>query len=358
MAKVDVLLPVKNGIAFLAESIDSIRAQTCTDWRLLVLDHGSTDGSGQLAANYSMIDSRIELHSCESAKGLSELLNFGLDKVDCEFVMRHDADDICVPERMAISLAAFAAEPDCVVVGGQADVIDACGKTTGVLKMPVGRQRIAAACLFTNPVAHPTAMLRMEEVAKRGIRYGVDFLKILPIEEQLSVNALAEDYFLFGQLGIVGACTNVPHKLIAYRRHGNSVGATRGRDQLALSLAISRSLAGSFATMHALPRFDPAPFCNHGGRLFDLQPVDNFSAAYSAMETTLKSGFGRSSGLERELSFRRAIATRNDAVMLWRYGRFALAHASDTGEWNAVRSWCLRRLGGRHVATVAPAFQT
>jgi glycosyltransferase involved in cell wall biosynthesis len=41
MATIDVMMPVKNGLPFLAESIDSIRNQSFTDWRLLVLDHGS-----------------------------------------------------------------------------------------------------------------------------------------------------------------------------------------------------------------------------------------------------------------------------------------------------------------------------
>lgn len=49
MATFDVLLPVKNGIAFLAEALDSIVHQTFKDWRLIVLDHGSTDGSVELA---------------------------------------------------------------------------------------------------------------------------------------------------------------------------------------------------------------------------------------------------------------------------------------------------------------------
>ena len=52
MAKIDILLPVKNGLDFLAESLDSICAQTFKDWRLLVLDHGSTDGSRELAQAY------------------------------------------------------------------------------------------------------------------------------------------------------------------------------------------------------------------------------------------------------------------------------------------------------------------
>ena len=60
MATFDVLLPVKNGIDYLAEAIDSICQQTFKDWRLLVLDHGSTDGSLELAQRYAEQDPRID----------------------------------------------------------------------------------------------------------------------------------------------------------------------------------------------------------------------------------------------------------------------------------------------------------
>jgi len=70
MATFDVLLPVKNGIAFLAEAMDSIVHQTFKDWRLIVLDHGSTDGSVELAEVYAERDARVIVRSFPEAQGL------------------------------------------------------------------------------------------------------------------------------------------------------------------------------------------------------------------------------------------------------------------------------------------------
>jgi len=56
VAAIDVLMPVWNGMPFLAEAIDSIRRQTFSDWRLLVLDHGSVDGSLELAQQFLPMD--------------------------------------------------------------------------------------------------------------------------------------------------------------------------------------------------------------------------------------------------------------------------------------------------------------
>lgn len=354
MARIDILLPVKNGKDFLAESIDSVIGQTFTDWRLLVLDHGSTDGSREMAEAYHARDPRIEVHSFPQAHGLSGLLNCGLDIADCEFVMRHDADDVCLPDRMAVTLAAFDALPQCAAIGGQAEVIDGAGRTIGTMDMPVGVERVTAASLFRNPVPHPTATLRFDQLARRGVRYGADFLKVLPAHQSIEVSHLAEDYFLFGQLAIMGLCTNVPQQLIRYRWHGNNVSATRFVDQMGVSLDVSRFLTRSFCTMHGLPWFDPAPFCNHGGILFDLDGQMNFDAEFEKMAHIVRRGIGSSPEVERELRYRKAISTRNEAALLWRYNRFRTTHIPETGEWNAVRSWLLRRFPGKHCISVPP----
>ena len=355
MARIDILLPVKNGKDFLAESIDSVLAQTVTDWRLLVLDHGSTDGSREMAEAYHARDPRIEVHSFPQADGLSGLLNCGLDISDCEFVMRHDADDVCMPDRMAVTLAAFDALPQCVAIGGQAEVINGAGQRIGSMDMPVGVTRVTAASLFRNPLPHPTAMLRFDQISRLGVRYGADFLKVLPAHQSIEVSNLAEDYFLFGQLAIMGLCTNVPQQLIRYRWHGNNVSSTRFVDQMGVSLDVSRFLTRAFCTMHGLPYFDPAPFCNHGGILFDLDGQMNFDAEFEKMANTVRQGLGTSPEVERELRYRKSIATRNEAALLWRYNRFRTANVPETGEWNAVRSWVLRRFPGKHRISVAPA---
>ena len=157
MAKIDILLPVKNGKDFLAESIDSVLAQTVQDWRLLVLDHGSTDGSREMAEAYHARDPRVEVHSFPEAHGLSGLLNCGLAIADCEFVMRHDADDICYPDRLEVVLAAFAAMPGVVAIGGQADVIDGEGRPIGEMSMPC--------LLYTSPSPRDRQKSRMPSSA-------------------------------------------------------------------------------------------------------------------------------------------------------------------------------------------------
>ena len=127
MATFDVMLPVKNGIEYLAEAVDSIRGQTFKDWRLLVLDHGSTDGSLELALAYAERDPRVQVHSLPGADGLSGLLNAGLNLCDCKYVLRQDADDVSLPERMAVLAEMLDADPGLALAGSLGDVVDARG---------------------------------------------------------------------------------------------------------------------------------------------------------------------------------------------------------------------------------------
>lgn len=352
MARIDILLPVRDGMPYLREAIDSIRAQSERDWRLLVLEHGSTDGSRQLVERYAAADRRIELHDGRAAANLAELLNLGLARCDGRYVMRHDADDICLPERMALTLAAFAQHPGMAVVGGQADIIDAAGAVVGQLRLPVGSARLCAASLFRNPISHPALTMDRAAIDGLGAQYGRDFLGLLPAAQRPSVGSLAEDYLMFGQLAILGKCINIPQRLIRYRWHGGNVSVTRRHDQLRLALPISRYLAHAFCALHGLPPFDPAPFCNHGGRLYALDGRSDYDGQFHALALALRYALGPSAELERELGFRRTLAHRHSARMLLRYLRFARRHGAETGEWYAVKSWLLRHLPG-HALTAA-----
>lgn len=353
MAQIDVLLPVRNGVEFLAESLDSILAQSFKDWRVLVLDHGSTDGSREMAEAYHARDARIEVHARPQAQGLAGLLNEGIALADCEYLLRHDADDVCFPDRMAVALQAFAAHPGCLAIGGQADMIDEKGGHIGQMRLPAGQARINIVSLFRNPIAHPTAMLQFDGIQKLGVRYGKDFLQALPSGQSIEVHTLAEDYFLFGQLAMLGKCANVPQELIRYRSHGSNVSKNKFHEQMAMSLKVSRFLTRSLCAMHDLPYFDPAPFCNHGGVLFDVDGRLDFDAEFDVLAKTARRAFGVTDELERELSFRRCLANRHAMTMLWRYQQFKSSNVPETGEWNAVRSWLLRRFPGKARTLVA-----
>jgi glycosyltransferase involved in cell wall biosynthesis len=352
LATFDVLLPVKNGIAYLAEAMDSICRQTYRDWRLLVLDHGSTDGSYELATAYAERDARIVVHSLPKAHGLSGLLNAGLDICDCKYVLRQDADDISLPNRMAVLARELEEDDELALIGSTGDVIDAGGRKIGILDMPTGEHGVLTSTLFRTPVAHPTVAMRLDSIRRMGARYGTDFVGAMPQERRIQVPGLAEDYFLFGQMALISRCKNIGQSLIRYRWHGANVGATKYVDQTQVALNISRYLTESLSLMLGINSFDPAPFCNHGVNLINFNDRTDFSAEYAQMRRMMTKAMPSSIELNRELSYRKAISNRSRPVMAARYFAHSQKYGVHHVEWRTVRSWMINGLKRQPILTL------
>ena len=349
MAAIDVILPVRNGIQFLGEAISSVQKQTFSDWRLLVLDHGSVDGSLELTQKCAEKDQRIEVFSSPNADGIAELRNFGLARCDCRYLMVQDADDISFPYRMAEMIGAFDRDRNLLAIGGDGVLIDSTGVETGYLKVLTDSRAIAAATFFYNPLLHPAITANFPALKRLGAAYGSDIFGSVPAGERITVKRLAEDYILTGQLSLLGRCANLPLPLIKYRRHGASVGIANPAEQVEYSLQISRYLARSFCLVKELEIFDPGPFCNHADHVFDFGLKD-YSEQFAQMSAVLRNGLGTSDELERELEFRWVLATRNSGRMAGRYINFQFNRGIVPSERRTVRNWLLRRLrNGKYV---------
>jgi glycosyltransferase involved in cell wall biosynthesis len=349
VATFDVLLPVRNGLPFFGEAVDSIREQTFSDWRLLILDHGSSDGSFALAQKYEEEDARIKVFSFPQADGLASLLNLGIEKCDCRHILRQDADDVSLVNRMTIINDLFRNNANLLAVGSDALYINETGDEIGYLRFPTDPCGIAAAGFFYNPMLHPTIAANFVAFTQYGAMYARDILASAPRADSLVVRGLAEDYALFGQLALLGPCANLAVPLVKYRRHGGSVGASNAAQQLEMALRVSLFLARSFCSMKGLPGFDPRPFCNHAENVFDFHRLD-YSHEFEQMAFALRRGLGPSGALERELAFRWVLTTRNSSLMFARYLYFQLKYGTRSNEWRTVRNWLLRTVrNGKYV---------
>ena len=341
MPAIDVLMPVRNGVRFLGESIESILAQTYRDWRLLILDHGSSDGSAELAQSYAERDSRIRILSMPQAQDLGGLLNAGLDHCDSRYVMRHDADDIALPNRMELMNQFYAANRQYVAVGGEALMIDEEGQLIDHLRPPTSPEAITAGSFFYNPIIHPTVTINFPTFRKMGARYGKDFLKLLPASESIAVNRCAEDYILFGQIGLFGLCANLGAPLIKYRVHAGSESVAKLADQIRLCRSVALFLSRSFCRMRNLEPFDPGPFSNHSGHVSNFGKLE-LTREYRKMSRALLEGIGDVPAVRRELAFRWVLATRSPLRLAARYTRFELLHNRNSGERAVMRNWARR----------------
>ena len=96
MPKVSIIVPIYNSEAHLSRCIDSILAQTLTDFELILVNDGSQDNSGKICDNYAQKDSRIIVLHKENG-GTSSARNVGLKKSRGEYITFVDSDDTIYP---------------------------------------------------------------------------------------------------------------------------------------------------------------------------------------------------------------------------------------------------------------------
>jgi glycosyltransferase involved in cell wall biosynthesis len=107
--EVTVIVPVYNGAAYLAETINSLLSQTFGNFELLAIDDGSTDASGEIIRSFK--DERVRLIEKKNG-GLCEALNLGIAEAKAAFIARCDQDDISYPERLERQLQVMRAHPE------------------------------------------------------------------------------------------------------------------------------------------------------------------------------------------------------------------------------------------------------
>lgn len=112
--KVTIGIPFYNAEHYLTGAIQSIFAQTYTDWELILIDDGSTDGSLQIAK--SVQDPRVRVVSDGENRKLAARLNQLVSLAQTDFVVRMDADDLIPPNRIARQMEILAAHPHIDVV--------------------------------------------------------------------------------------------------------------------------------------------------------------------------------------------------------------------------------------------------
>ena len=100
--KISIILPTYNRADVLSRAVDSVRRQTCLDWELIVVDDGSTDGTGAWLA--TLRDERIRVLRQDNA-GVYHARNAGLRAARGEYIAFLDSDDEWYPHFLALTTA-------------------------------------------------------------------------------------------------------------------------------------------------------------------------------------------------------------------------------------------------------------
>ena len=150
---ISIAMPVRNCEQTVAAAVRSILNQTFTDWELLVIDDGSTDGT--LAEVGRFQDGRIKVLHDNHSKGLPARLNESIGLADGEFYARMDGDDVCYPRRLELQVGHMQSHPDIHLLGGGLFVFGSGGRVLGKRIPPADHNAICRRPYSGFPVSHP-----------------------------------------------------------------------------------------------------------------------------------------------------------------------------------------------------------
>jgi len=125
---VSIGLPVYNGENFLAESIDSILAQTYTDFELIISDNGSTDATRAICAAYAKKDPRVRFYASEQNHGATWNYNRLVDLANGQYFKWQAHDDKCKPQFLEKCVDVLDRDPSAVLSYCQIKAIDETGE--------------------------------------------------------------------------------------------------------------------------------------------------------------------------------------------------------------------------------------
>jgi hypothetical protein len=224
---VSVVMVVRNVDTYLAESIESILAQTFSDFEFIIVDFGSTDKTKAIVSGYATKDKRIRLREIPDC-GLAAARNAGCALAQGRYIAIMDADDVSVPERFMWQVDFMEKQPEMGLVGGATKWIDSSGKSLRIDQLPAEDHEIRLALVTCCPFCQPTVLMRREAFTLTG-GYRIVF-------------AQAEDYDLWLRIADRYRCANLKEVVLQYRIHPRQL-SVRGRTQQTLCVLAAQAAA-------------------------------------------------------------------------------------------------------------------
>ena len=211
---VSVILPCYNAAKTVEETLQSLAAQTLTDFEVIAVDDGSMDDTGRILDAWRKKDARFKVIS-QSHSGVISASNTGMLASVSPYIARMDADDRCLSQRLEKQVVFLEANPDYALVSSLVKAFPKGKVGAGFqiyidwLNDLVTDEQIKREIFVESPLPNPSVMFRREWLLKMG-----------GYEE----HGFPEDYDLYLRMYLAGAkFAKVPELLHEWREHPNRV---------------------------------------------------------------------------------------------------------------------------------------
>ena len=205
MQRVAVVMPFYNASLYIKESVESILSQTFTDFNFYIIDDGSTDNSISIIEAFN--DPRIILIKNFENKGIVESLNSIFKKVKEEYIVRMDADDIAILNRIEKQVQFMDSNPEIGITGSWFSILG----SNELISPPLSHDEIAISLMDYSAIGHPTVIIRRVTWYKAKMQFNKNALHI-------------EDYECWTKAVVNGIkLANIPENLLLYRKHTEQI---------------------------------------------------------------------------------------------------------------------------------------
>jgi glycosyltransferase involved in cell wall biosynthesis len=145
---------------FLRKSIESILNQSYKKIEFIIIGDCPPNNLPEVVKAYQLNDSRIVFYENPQNLGLTKSLNIGLSKCKGKYIVRMDADDISLPDRIEKQVRFMEKHPDLIASGGCAYAIDEEDHITHRISVSTRFHRILKTTVTASPILHPSAIIR------------------------------------------------------------------------------------------------------------------------------------------------------------------------------------------------------
>lgn len=235
--KVSIITCFYNEEKYLARAIDSVLAQTYSNFELILVNDGSTDHSDEIVKSYH--DDRIVYISYKGNKHQGYARNRGIEAATGDYIGFFDGDDILVPDKIEKQVKYLSENTDVILVSGSYAYMDGKGNVSDEIIVPQYRndEEIKAHMLFGDCIAFAGAALLRKEIMDR---YQIRFDETIRI---------AEDYCFFISVLPYGKCVNIEDCFFYYRvNHGSKSSVVARNDRAGHDADVSKVLEQAWKT--------------------------------------------------------------------------------------------------------------
>ena len=228
-----ILVPVYNAERFLGTLVDSVRAQSYTNWELILVDDQSSDGSKHIMERLASEDRRVVCKYNNRNLGPSATLNRAANAATGALLFRLDADDTMAPKRLELQINYLGQHPSVGLLGSFYVNVDQYGRKGSLVSTPIiGGEALKAKFLFSNAMGHSTVVYQADV-----------FRRIGGYDETLRASL---DYDLLGRMSRITECAILPKVLIYYATHGSNITTVKAGLQLANAAHVQRMLLAEY----------------------------------------------------------------------------------------------------------------